>query len=68
MEHFPLVDVGESELVRGSRSGQGPHEVKPSYLRVLDLLLVLLLSVLFLASFHHLCSFHLCSIDAHEAI
>lgn len=35
MEHFPLVDAGESELVRGSRSGQGPHEVKPSYLRVL---------------------------------
>jgi len=43
MEHFPLVDAGESELVRGSRSGQGPHEVKPSYLRVLALLPVLLL-------------------------
>lgn len=43
MEHFPLVDAGESELVRGSRSGQGPHEVKPSYLRVLALLFVLLL-------------------------
>lgn len=53
MEHFPLVDAGESELVRRSRSGQGPHEVKPSYLRVLDLLLVLLLPVLLLASFYH---------------
>lgn len=43
VEHFPLVDAGESELVRGSRSGQGPHKVKPSYLRVLALLLVLFL-------------------------
>jgi len=43
VEHFPLVDVGESELVRGSRSGQGPHEVKSSYLRVLALLFALLL-------------------------
>lgn len=45
VEHFPLIDAGESELVRGSRSGQGPHEVKPSYLRVLALLFVLLLSM-----------------------
>lgn len=29
MEHFPLDDAGESELARGSRSGQGPHEAKP---------------------------------------
>lgn len=27
MEHFPL-DAGESELARGSRSGQGPHEAR----------------------------------------
>jgi len=58
MEHFPLIDVGESELVRGSRSGQGPHKVKSSYPRILALLLVLLLLRSFRASSYHLSLSH----------
>lgn len=50
MEHFPLDDAGESELARGSRSGQGPHEAKPPAPEVFSLLpaVLLLLRIFFL--------------------